>query len=118
MNIKKIGGSAAATLLAASGFLIISSPAWAACSLGADPPNSNVNGTGSRSGCGGTVTLTVNVRHDKTLLPDPIVGTAKRTNFGNGSLTANGSCDGDGNYHTETISSSGNKINSGSVHRC
>lgn len=101
----------------AAGGLALASPAWAACGLGADNPFGNISGTGSRDGCSGTVTLTVRVRKD-VFGPDQTVATATLPNFGNGSLTANGSCSGAGTYFTETISSSGNSIMSGRVGLC
>lgn len=104
------------------GGVAFTSPAWAdaqACGLGADNPNSNNDGTGSRSGCSGTVTLTVLVNKDVSLLPDPTAGVISRSGFLNGSLMANGDCShGRGSYYTETRSSSGNKIQSGRVTRC
>ncbi|MFG3702320.1 hypothetical protein ACGF5C_31200 [Micromonospora sp. NPDC047620] len=101
----------------AAGGLTLASPAWAACGLGANEPTGNISGTGSRTDCSGTVTLTVRVRKD-VFGPDITVAEASQTGFGNGSLTANGSCAGGGTYFTETISSSGNSIMSGRVDMC
>ncbi|WP_017587845.1 hypothetical protein [Nocardiopsis ganjiahuensis] len=93
----------------------------AACSLGADNPtasNGTVSGTGSRAGCGGTVTLTVQVRRHRTAWPDKVVAETSRTGFSNGDLRASGNCDGQGTYFTETRSSSGNKLSSGRTTLC
>ncbi|MFB9390014.1 hypothetical protein ACFPM3_10325 [Streptomyces coeruleoprunus] len=89
-----------------------------ACGLGADSPTGSIAGTGSRTGCGGTVTLTVRVYKDISWWPDTEVAKASRTGFGNGSLTARGSCDGRGSYYTHTESSTGNAVESGRVVLC
>jgi hypothetical protein len=116
--MKRLVGLVATAALTAGGIVTMANPAWAACGLGANNPTGTISGTGSRSGCGGTVTLTVRVRHEFSFSPDVTVASASRTGFGNGSLTANGSCDGHGTYHTDTTSSSGNSLKSGSVSRC
>lgn len=113
-----------AALIGTSGAL---SSAWAgetgttgaqACGLGANTPTGSISGTGSRTDCSGTVTLTVMVNKDISWWPDSTVAKASRSGFGNGSLTATGSCDGNGSYYTRTESSTGNAIESGRVGRC
>lgn len=114
---KMVGTAVAASALC--GGLAYASPAFAAtCSLGANTPNSSVDGTGSRSGCSGSVTLKVLVKKDKSFSPDETVGSASRSGFTNGNLTAYGSCKGGGSYYAETQGSSGSKIQSGRVGRC
>lgn len=116
--MKKWAGGLAAVAVAA-GTLAFASPAWAACGLGANIPNSGNDGTGSRTDCSGTVTLTVLVNKDVAFQVDPTAGSVTRSGFGVGSLTANGGCQhGSGSYYTETRSSSGNKVQSGRVGRC
>ncbi|GAA1096544.1 hypothetical protein [Nocardiopsis metallicus] len=91
------------------------------CGLGANNPSvsgGTISGTGSRTGCGGTVTLTVQVRKHRTAWPDKVVAETSQTGFSNGTLRASGNCDGNGTYFTETRSSSGNKLSSGRVNRC
>lgn len=121
--MRYLPGLIVASAVAVAG-IAVATPAWSAdsralaCGLGANPPTGSISGTGSRSECTGTVTLTVRVRKDLSLQPDITVATKTQSGFGNGSLTATGSCDGSGNYFTETISSSGNSIQSGRVGRC
>jgi len=118
--MRRITGLVVSTALTAAGMVAVASPAWAACGLGANNPVSGsgvISGTGSRTDCGGTVTLTVRVRKD-VFGPDINAAEIVRANFSNGSLTASGSCRGNGSYFTETLSSSGNKISSGRVNRC
>ncbi|WP_017604209.1 hypothetical protein [Nocardiopsis alkaliphila] len=116
-----IAGAAAGTAWASSLDSASVSHAAAACGLGANNPvtsGSTISGTGSRAGCGGTVTLTVQVRKHRAAWPDKVVAEAHRTGFSSGSLRASGGCDGNGTYFTETRSSSGNKLSSGRVNRC
>lgn len=113
---KKIVGLLAASAIGVGG-LAIADPAWAACGLAATAPNSNINGSGVRSGCSGTVTLTVRVRKDRPFMPDLTVGSNSAT-VGNATIWANGSCQGSGSYFTEVQSSSGNQLQSGRVGRC
>jgi len=116
--MRKVTGLLLAAGVMAAGLVTLQSPAWAACGLGANQPNSYNNGTGSRTDCSGTVTLTVSVNKD-VFGPDLTAGSISQPNFGNGSLTANGSCThGSGSYYTETKSSTGNQIQSGRVGRC
>ncbi|WP_285729144.1 hypothetical protein [Nocardiopsis sp. ATB16-24] len=113
-----VGASAAGTAWAQGE---TTTPRVAACGLGAGTPTTSgnsISGTGSRTGCGGTVTLTVQVRKHRVAWPDKVVAEAGRTHFANGVLRATGKCDGNGTYFTETRSSSGNKISSGRVDRC
>lgn len=117
-GMKRIIGLMVSGALATAGLVLVSNPAWAACGLGANTPYGNIHGTGSRSQCSGSVTLTVRVRHVYSLSPDVTVATVTRSGFTNGSLTANGSCNGHGTYHTDTTSSSGNSIKSGNVTLC
>ncbi|NYH52930.1 MULTISPECIES: hypothetical protein [Nocardiopsis] len=91
------------------------------CGLGASTPatsGNTISGIGSRTGCGGTVTLTVQVRKHRPAWPDKVVAEASRTGFRNSSFSADGRCDGNGTYFTETRSSSGNKLASGRANRC
>ncbi|PDP87205.1 hypothetical protein CQJ94_13505 [Glycomyces fuscus] len=114
-----VGASTAGAAWAGSG--AVAAPSAAACGLGANAPTTSgnsIHGTGSRTGCGGTVTLTVQVRKHRPAWPDKVVAEAGRSGFGNGSLRADGTCDGNGTYFTETRSSSGNKVSSGRVNRC
>ena len=116
-----IGGAAAGTAWASSPEAVSVAHSAAACGLGANNPTTSgsiISGTGSRAGCGGTVTLTVQVRKHRAAWPDKVVAEARRTGFSNGSLKASGGCDGNGTYFTETRSSSGNKLSSGRVNRC
>ncbi len=95
--------------------------AVAACGLGANIPSqygNMISGSGSRTECGGTVTLTVEIRKHRRAWPDLAVAETTRTNFSTGSLTARGGCDGMGTYFTETRSSTGNKVSSARVKRC
>ncbi|WP_201294701.1 MULTISPECIES: hypothetical protein [unclassified Nocardiopsis] len=114
-----VGSSAAGTAWATGEDAAARSAA--ACGLGADNPTSSGNslsGTGTRTGCGGTATLTVQVRRHRTAWPDRVVAESRRSGFGNGSLAAHGKCDGNGVYFTETRSSTGNRVTSGRVNRC
>lgn len=120
-----VGGSAASAAWASSTPVGVASQTGskqaAACSLGANNPtasNGTISGTGSRTGCGGTVTLTVQVRKHRTAWPDKAVAESKQTGFSNGTLRASGNCDGNGTYFTETRSSSGNKLSSGRESLC
>ena len=116
-----VGSSVAGTAWASSQQESAVEHASAACGLGADNPSASggtISGSGSRAGCGGTVTLTVQVRKHRPAWPDKVVAETSRTGFSNGSLTASGGCDGNGTYFTETRSSSGNKVSSGRVNRC
>ncbi len=91
------------------------------CGLGANTPFTSgnaISGTGSRTGCAGTVTLTVQVRKHRPAWPDKVVAEASRSGFGNSSFAANGKCDGNGTYFTEARSSTGNKLSSGRANRC
>ena len=113
-----VGASAAGTAWAQSEAM---TPRVAACGLGAGTPTTSgnsISGIGSRTGCGGTVTLTVQVRKHRVAWPDKVVAEARRTHFAGGGLRASGKCDGNGTYFTETRSSSGNKLSSGRVNRC
>ncbi|MGW5876803.1 hypothetical protein ACWFMI_09690 [Nocardiopsis terrae] len=121
-----VGGSAAGAAWASSvpaGSAIgnTAERSAASCGLGADNPtvsNGTITGIGSRTGCGGTVTLTVQVRKHRTAWPDKVVAESSQTGFSNGPLDASGNCDGNGTYFTEARSSSGNKLSSERVNRC
>ncbi|MEU1900258.1 hypothetical protein ABZ512_17920 [Nocardiopsis dassonvillei] len=76
----------------------------------------SVHGPGSRTGCGGTVTLTAQVRAPR--LADKAVAEAGRNGFGNGCPRAGGTRDGNGTYFTGARGSSGNELSSGRVGRC
>ncbi|MFD6948966.1 hypothetical protein A6A08_03010 [Nocardiopsis sp. TSRI0078] len=114
-----VGASAAGTAWAGGEAAAERSPA--ACGLGANSPltsGTTISGTGSRTGCGGTVTLTVQVRKHRPAWPDKVVAEASRSGFGNGTLTTDGKCEGNGTYFTEARSATGNKLSSGRVNRC
>jgi hypothetical protein len=116
-----VGASAAGTAWAADTPRSAVERSAAACGLGAGNPSTSgntISGTGSRTGCGGTVTLTFQVRKHRSAWPDKVVAEAGQSGFTNGSVTARGNCDGNGTYFTETRSSSGNKLSSGRVTRC
>ncbi|SDD80594.1 hypothetical protein [Actinokineospora iranica] len=124
MNLRKTAGVLVLSAAALTATVATASPSWAAeaapqaCGLGANVPNSNLDGTGSRSGCANNVTLTVRVYKEVSLAWDELVGQTSRTNFGNGSLTADGGCAGRGSYYTYVLSSTGNDYSSGRVTRC
>ncbi|MEV2278224.1 hypothetical protein AB0I72_21830 [Nocardiopsis sp. NPDC049922] len=115
-----------------AGTVLVGATAWAGtdtaighaaapCGLGASIPSqygNTVAGTGSRTECGGKVTLTVQVRKHRPAWPDLTVAETTRTDFTSGNLTARGGCEGKGTYFTETRSSTGNKLASGRVNRC
>jgi hypothetical protein len=91
------------------------------CGLGANNPavsGNSISGVGSRTKCGDTVTLTVQVRKHRPAWPDEVVAESSQTGFSNNVLRASGRCDGNGTYFTEARSSSGNKVSSGRVNRC
>jgi hypothetical protein len=94
----------------------------AACGLGANSPYwvsaGTIYGVGSRSGCEGTVTLTVEIAKDRPFQPDTIHGSTSRANFRNGDLGAYGECAGYDLYYTWTTSSTGNTIESGRTQTC
>ena len=116
-----VGGSAAGAAWASTPAATPDTLSAASCGLGADNPSSSgntISGTGSRANCGGTVTLTVQVRKHRSAWPDKVVAESSQTGFSNGTLRATGRCDGNGTYFTETRSSSGNKLSSGRVNRC
>ncbi|MCY9786877.1 hypothetical protein KIK06_23625 [Nocardiopsis sp. EMB25] len=110
-----------ASTAASAGTDTVANRAAAACGLGAANPGQYgnlISGTGSRTECSGTVTLTVEVRKHRRAWPDSSVAETTRTNFSSGNLTAHGNCEGNGTYFTEIRSSTGNKLSSGRVNRC
>ncbi|MEU3019863.1 hypothetical protein ABZ635_20995 [Nocardiopsis sp. NPDC007018] len=114
-----VGGSAASVVWASPADAAPS--AASSCGLGADTPTTSgthISGVGSRTGCAGSVTLTVEVRKHRPAWPDAVVAENSRSGFGAGSLRASGGCDGRGTYFTETRSSNGNKLSSARVTRC
>jgi ABC-type amino acid transport substrate-binding protein len=118
--MKKLIAAIAVGAGVAAGAVAVSSPAWAACGLGADAPTSGMLSIGSRFECGGTVTLTVRMAKDVSFATDPYYQN-QQANFGNGDLSTQGAClqfPGAGYYYTWTISSSGNEVESGRVARC
>ncbi len=114
---KVVAGTLAAASVALGG-IALASPAWAAtCSLGANQPNSSVDGLGGRYNCSGTTSLSVRVAKD-VWGTDPYFSTY-RSSFTNGDLWAYGDCSkGAGSYYTWTVSGTGNSIESGRVGRC
>jgi hypothetical protein len=88
--------------------------------LGVSAPTTSgnsVHGPGSRTGRGGAVTLTVQVR-DPPVWPDKAAAEAGRSGFGNGCPRAGGTRDGNGTYSTGARGSSGGEPSSGRVVRC
>ncbi|WP_433272698.1 hypothetical protein ACQPZF_17080 [Actinosynnema sp. CS-041913] len=119
-------GAVLVTAFSAAG-VALTAPAWGApdlqaCGLGADSPywisDGTIRGVGSRTDCGGTVTLTVRIAKDRPFQPDTIHGTETRTEFGNGNVSVDGACAGYDDYYTWTTSSSGNELESGRTKTC
>jgi len=118
VSVKKLVASLALGVGMIGGFVAVSSPAWAACGLGVDVPTSSMVTDGSRTDCGGTVTLRVRTAKDVPFSFDPY-HQSTYYNFGNGTAKDYGNCNnGAGSYYGWVLSSTGNEIESGRVGRC
>lgn len=82
-----------------------------------DSTGSIIKGRGGRSGCATGVTLTVRIQKHRTWWPDKTIASTSAWMV-NGYITASGKCDGKATYFTETLSSSGNKVQSDRATRC
>lgn len=101
--------------LALLGGVLVATPAWALnCALFANPPSSNsgtIYGTGGRSGCTGTVTLKVALKHDRTG-PDSVLASSSGS-YINKTITVTRTClSGSNKYYVETEASGMGKVQS------
>lgn len=114
MGERRIKFAALIAGLAFLGSALVATPAWAAnCALFANTPTKSssdtVFGTGGRSGCTGTVSLKVALKHDK-LGPDSVLASTSG-NYVNKTLTVSRSCLNGGNkYYVETEASGMGKV--------
>lgn len=110
--MKRTAVALALTLGAAS--VVVMSPSWgaAACDVFSNTPygyNSGgprVGGDAGRSGCVSTVNLRSDLKYDRALSPDPVIGYKSGT-VTNVTWFVNASCTGTRTYYIDTSSSSG-----------
>jgi hypothetical protein len=89
---------------------VLATPAFAACTLGAQTPTKPtglIQGTGTRgTTCGANATVTVSVRQQRTLQPDDVIASNSAVGGANRTLTAVSNKT-SGKVRTRTSSSTG-----------
>ncbi|GAA2713123.1 hypothetical protein [Actinoplanes palleronii] len=119
MNLRAALAVGAMGLGTVGGILVVSAPAWAACSVSAAKPTSGHVSKGTRSGCAGAaVNFEVRFEKDVAFLPDlPVAYTY--TTFQNGSLSVTGNCGaGNGEYYTWVLQNGSSAVESPRVTQC
>jgi hypothetical protein len=98
------------------GIAVAESTSMMACTMRADQPNKYNNAVVGRENCAEPRLVDGYIYEDRGIFPDDIVG---HKEFRGGVSTVNGSCgNGQGEYYSRAVSSSGASAKSAAVDRC